>query len=74
MSFNTSFIFHQLRHLTWSKQKTMVKIEIRNCVRTHMGYSLQVRESSFIDNIIFHVVVLIALFCFWTSFCLEVCI
>lgn len=52
----------------------MVKMEIKNCVRTHMGYSLQVRESSFIDNIIFHVVILIALFCFWTSFCLEVCI
>ena len=52
----------------------MVKMEIKNCVRTHMGYSLQVRESNHIDKIIFYVDILFALFCFWTSFCLEVCI
>lgn len=77
MSSSTSFIFHQSKQLTWSKRKNrkkniklMVKIDL--CVTVHKVYSLSVRESSFIENIIFHVVIFIALFGFWTSFCLEV--
>lgn len=62
LSLVEAFDMVQMKKKKKDNIKQMVKIDL--CVTIHKRYSLSIKESSFIDNIIFHVFILIALFCF----------